>query len=73
MQYKGYQGSVLYSEEDKCLHGRLLDIHDMVSYGGDNDRELETNFKGAVDEYLAFCEAKGKKPNTPTRKEAHDA
>lgn len=42
LQYKGYDGSVLYSAEDGVLHGRILGIRDMVS-------------KAAVDEYLAFC------------------
>jgi predicted HicB family RNase H-like nuclease len=65
LQYKGYDGSVLYSAEDKLLHGRILGIRDMVSFGGAGVKSLERNFKAAVDEYLAFCKAEGKKPNKP--------
>ena len=65
LQYRGYDGSVLYSAEDKMLHGRILGIRDMVSYGGTNVRSLEKNFREAVDEYLEFCKAEGKTPNTP--------
>ena len=47
------------------LHGRLLGIRDMVSYGGDDIPSLEKNFRDAVDEYLAFCAEEGKSPDVP--------
>lgn len=65
LAYKGYNGSVLYSSEDKLLHGRIIGIRDTVTYEGSNVRGLEMNFKAAVDEYLAFCQAEGKAPDTP--------
>lgn len=65
LQHRGYDGSVDYSAEDKMLHGRVLGIRDMISYGGTSVRELERNFRDAVDEYLAFCEKRGKQPNLP--------
>jgi len=65
LQYRGYDGSVLYSAEDKLLHGSILGIRDMVIYVGTNVRSLEKNFRGAVDEYLEFCKAEGKTPNKP--------
>jgi predicted HicB family RNase H-like nuclease len=65
LQYRDYEGSVLYSAEDKMLHGRLLCARDIVSYGGHDLAELEVNFRDAVDEYLAFCAAKGKTPDPP--------
>lgn len=65
LQYKGYDGSVLYSAEDRLLHGRILGIRDMVIYDGTDVRTLEKNFKGAVDEYLEFCRVEGRTPNKP--------
>lgn len=65
LEYKGYNGSVLYSGEDKILHGRIVGIRDVVSYEGETVRALEKNFKSAVDEYLKFCNAEGKTPDTP--------
>jgi predicted HicB family RNase H-like nuclease len=65
LQYKGYDGSVLYSAEDKLLHGRILGIRDMVSFEGTDVKSLEKNFKAAVDEYLAFCAAEDKTPDLP--------
>lgn len=70
LQHRGYDGPVLYSAEDKMLHGRVLGVRDMISYGGTDVRSLEKNFCDAVKEYLAFCEAEGKTPDVPT--ESHD-
>lgn len=65
LKYKGYDGLVLYSAEDKLLYGHIASIHDMVSYGGTGIEDLEANFHAAVDEYLAFCKETGKTPDTP--------
>jgi predicted HicB family RNase H-like nuclease len=65
LQHHGYDGSVEYSAEDKMLHGRVVGIRDMISFGGKSVRELEKNFRNAVDEYLEFCKKKGKTPNKP--------
>lgn len=65
LQYKGYVGSVLYSAEDKMIHGRVLGIRDMISFGGTDVKSLEKNFRAAVDEYLSFCAAEGKTPDAP--------
>lgn len=47
------------------LHGRVLGIRDMISFGGTSVDELEQNFREAVDEYLEFCKEKGKIPDRP--------
>ena len=65
LQYKGYDGFVLYSAEDKLLYGHIAGIRDMVTYDGTDVESLETNFRGAVDEYLAFCKETGKTPDVP--------
>ena len=65
LHHRGYDGSVLYSAEDKMLHGRVLGIRDTISFGGTTVRSLEKNFRDAVEEYLRFCEATGKEPNLP--------
>ncbi len=65
LTYKGYDGSVLYSAEDKLLHGKIVGIRDAVLYDGVDIPEVEKNFRGAVDEYLDFCKAEGKTPDKP--------
>jgi len=65
LHHRGYDGSVEYSAEDKMLHGRVVGIHDVISFGGESVHELETNFRDAVDGYLEFCKKRGKTPNKP--------
>ena len=65
MEYKGYTGSVEYSSEDNLLFGRLVGIRDRILFDGEDVKTLQANFRGAVDEYLAFCEAEGKTPDKP--------
>jgi predicted HicB family RNase H-like nuclease len=65
MEYKGYTGSVEYSAEDRLLYGRLVGIRDRVLFDGEDVSTLENNFRGAVDEYLAFCREEGRAPDKP--------
>ena len=65
LQYKGYDGSVEYSAEDRLLHGQILGIRDMVLYDAADVDTLEANFRGAVDEYLEFCHVENRTPNKP--------
>ena len=62
MEYKGYIGSVEFSESDRLLFGKVQGIRSLVSYEGTSVSELIDDFHGAVDEYLALCEAEGKTP-----------
>lgn len=65
LNYKGYDGAVLFSAEDKLLHGRIMGIRDAVTYEGTDVRGLEKSFREAVDEYLRFCEAENKPADRP--------
>ena len=65
LEYKGYNGSVLYSAEDRVLHGRVVGIRDAITYEGSDVNSLERNFKKSVDEYLRFCKAEGKTADIP--------
>lgn len=65
LNHNGYIGSVEFSEEDGLLHGKLIGIHDAVTYEGKDVKSLTRNFRRAVDEYLAFCAAEGKTPDKP--------
>lgn len=65
MEYKGYFGSVHYSDEDEVFYGKLAFIRDLVSYEGQSVSELKQSFHEAVDDYLEMCEQSGKKPQVP--------
>ena len=66
LNYKGYTGSVEYSEEDNCLFGKVQGMRsDSITYEGNTVEELIEDFHGAVDDYLSLCEEKGIKPKKP--------
>lgn len=66
LKYKGYIGSVEYSEEDKCLFGKVQGLHGtLISYEGTTVDEIKEDFEGAVDDYLASCQARGIEPAKP--------
>lgn len=62
MEYKGYIGSVEYSEPDQILFGKVQGIQSLISYEGTSVSELVEDFHSAVDDYLALCDAEGKAP-----------
>lgn len=63
LSYKGYIAKVEFSIEDKCLHGKIEGISDLVTFESDSAIEIEQEFRSAVDDYLAFCAEVGKEPN----------
>lgn len=62
MEYKGYVGSVEFSEEDGVFYGKVMGIRALISYEGTTAKELVDGFHTSVDDYLALCEDKGVKP-----------
>ena len=62
MEYKGYLGSVEFSEEDALFYGKVLGIRALISYEGSTAREFLADFHGAVDDYLELCAQQGKEP-----------
>lgn len=65
MKYKGYQGTVAYDEEAKIFHGEVIGLKDMITFQGTSVNELEKAFKDSIDDYLEFCEKKGRTPEKP--------
>lgn len=62
IEYKGYTGTVEFSEEDALFYGKVMGIRALISYEGTSAVELLDDFHGAVDDYLAMCEEMGKEP-----------
>lgn len=62
IEYKGYVGSVEFSEEDALFYGKVLGIRALISYEGTNAAELVADFHGAVDDYLELCAQSGTEP-----------
>lgn len=63
MTYKGYLGSVSYSEKDQIFFGKIEGINGLVNFEGESVKELTNAFHEAVDDYLAYCEDEGIVPD----------
>jgi predicted HicB family RNase H-like nuclease len=59
MTYKGYIGSVAYSEKDNVFFGKVEGIDGLVNFEGDSVKELTSSFHEAVDDYLDYCKSEG--------------
>ena len=62
MEYKGYIGSVEFSEEDSLFYGKVMGIRALISYEGESAHDLVEDFLSAVDDYLDLCREQGIEP-----------
>lgn len=66
LKYKGYVGSIEYSEEDSCLFGKVQGLHGtLISYEGRTVEEIKNDFEEAIDFYLESCKERGIEPAKP--------
>lgn len=66
LKYKGYCGTVEYSEEDNCLFGKVIGMNkNVISYEGQTIEELKADFESGVELYLESCKERGVKPQKP--------
>ena len=60
LEYKGFHGTVNYSNEDAVFFGKLAGINGLVTFEGSSVKELQKSFKSAIDDYIEICEHKQK-------------
>ena len=65
LKYKGYRGTVDFSDADNVFWGKVLGIKGLILYEGDDEQKLEEDFKGAINDYLEICKEKGVIPEKP--------
>jgi predicted HicB family RNase H-like nuclease len=66
LKYKGYSGTVEYSEEDSCLFGKIIGMNkNVITYEGYTVEELKADFEAGIDLYLESCKELGIKPQKP--------
>ncbi|MDH4216583.1 MAG: type II toxin-antitoxin system HicB family antitoxin [Gallionella sp.] len=65
MEYKGYTGSVEYSDEDGIFFGKAQFIRASISYEGKDAESLRKDFHDGIDDYLAMCKEKNLTPEQP--------
>lgn len=62
MTYKGYIGSVAFSEKDNVFFGKIEGINGLVNFEGESVKELTNAFHEAVEDYIAYCKDEGIEP-----------
>lgn len=63
LNYKGYLGTVNFSEKDECFYGKIEGIDGLVNFEGQSVSELIEAFHEAVDDYVAYCLEEGIEPH----------
>jgi predicted HicB family RNase H-like nuclease len=63
LSYKGYTGSVEYSDADNCLCGKVLGMtKDSITYEGTTLDELKKDFENGIESYIEGCKEMGIAP-----------
>lgn len=67
MNYKGYEASVHYSEDDQIFWGEVININSptTILFEAENAKDLKKEFIKSVDFYLDVCKKKNKDPKKP--------
>ena len=65
MTHQAYEAIVTYDEEVEFFHGEVMNLRDVITFQGRSVAELKQAFAESVEEYLAFCEARGEAPEKP--------
>ena len=63
--YKGYNGRAEFDSETGSFHGEVTDTRDVITFVGDDPKNVLTAFRDSIDDYLEFCEERGKAPDKP--------
>lgn len=64
MTYKGYTAEIIYSDEDECFVGHIVNIDAISGFHGDTDAELRDAFENMVELYIEIQE----EPENPPQK-----
>ena len=67
MTYKGHTAEIIYSDEDSCYVGHIVNIDAISGFHGDTDEELRVAFEDMIDLYIEVLE---KRENPPQKHEA---
>jgi predicted HicB family RNase H-like nuclease len=65
MEYLGYLGNVSFDDEAGVFHGEVINTRDVITFEGTSVSKLTAAFRESVDDYLAFCQARGEPADKP--------
>ena len=65
IEYQGYVARIELDEDEKILHGRVINIGDVVTFESPSAPQLLREFKRSIEDYFAFCKKRGEQPEKP--------
>ena len=66
MTYRGHTAEIIYSDEDECFVGHVVNSgDDIIGFHGDTDAELRVAFEDVVDLHIKVKE----RPENPPQKQ----
>jgi predicted HicB family RNase H-like nuclease len=65
MTFKSYEAIVEFDEDADIFHGEVVNLRNVITFQGRSVDELKRAFAESVDDYMAFCEARGKEAEKP--------
>ena len=65
MKYLDYEAVVEYDPVDKLVVGYVVGIKASLNFHGISYTDAEENFHQCIDNYLAMCKRKRRKPERP--------
>ncbi len=65
MTHKGYTARIELDDRDNIFVGRILGVRSIISFHGETVTKLRSEFKKAIEDYLAECAELGLKPEKP--------
>lgn len=65
LKYKGYIGYVIYDAEARIFHGEVAGLKAVITFQGTTVDEIEQALKDSIDDYLDWCQERGKEPEKP--------
>ncbi len=65
MEYRSYLARVGFDDKADIVHGKVINIPDVITFQGKTVDELRQAFEDSVEDYLAFCAERGEEPCQP--------
>jgi Uncharacterized protein encoded in hypervariable junctions of pilus gene clusters len=65
VEMEGYRARI-ERERDGTLHGRVLEMEEIIQFRASTIRMIETKFAHALEMYFVFCRERGIEPKKPS-------
>ena len=62
---QGYQATITYDADANLFHGEVVNLRDVITFQAGAEADLPTALTESVEDYRAFCKARGEQPQRP--------